>query len=65
MMGIFAITLIRVFPNGGIGTFNDTGIQVTLAYGDGSTVVEGDIGVSPFQFGSYSVDRQGELIANA
>lgn len=48
----------RVIPPGGIGAFNDTGIQLDLTYGDGSYGVNGNIGVSPFSFGSYQIERQ-------
>ena len=47
-------------PPPGIGTFNDTGIPLALYYGDRTFSVSGKIGVSPFQFGEYAVERQGE-----
>jgi len=51
----------RVNPPDGIGPFNDTGIPVQVLYGDGTYGVTGTIGVSPFTFGSYSVQRQAFL----
>lgn len=53
----------RVIPPGGIGAFNDTGIPLDLSYGDGSYGVEGTIGVSPFSFGPYQIERQAFLNA--
>ena len=49
----------RVAPPGGLGTFNDTGIPLSLGYGDGSYGVEGTIGVASFEFGDYKIERQG------
>ncbi|KAF9036300.1 aspartic peptidase domain-containing protein [Panaeolus papilionaceus] len=46
-----------------MGTFNDTGIPLSLLYGDGSYGVEGTIGVSPFEFGPYTVEKQAFLSA--
>jgi saccharopepsin len=54
---------LRVNPPGSIGPFNDTGISLQLLYGDGTYGVTGTIGVSPFAFGSYSVQRQAFLHA--
>ena len=48
----------RVDPPGGLGKFNDTGIDLELLYGDGSYGTKGTIGVAPFQFGSYHVAEQ-------
>lgn len=46
----------------GIGEpFNDTGLPLELLYGDGSYGVSGTIGVSPFAYGAYEVDRQGKV----
>ena len=45
-------------PPDGVGQFNDTGIELELLYGDGSYGTKGTIGVSPFQFGSYHIDKQ-------
>jgi len=53
----------RVNPPGGIGSFNDTGIPLQLLYGDGTYGAAGTIGVSPFTFGSYRVQRQAFLHA--
>lgn len=49
----------RVIPPGGIGQYNDTGIPLSLRYGDGSYGVDGTIGLAPFEFGPYKIDRQG------
>jgi len=49
-------------PPPGIGTFNDTGIPLELYYGDRTLSVSGTIGVSPFKFGEYTVERQGDFI---
>ncbi|KDR74825.1 hypothetical protein GALMADRAFT_141158 [Galerina marginata CBS 339.88] len=51
-------TDLWVIPTGGIGTFNDTGIQIDLRYGDGSYGTSGTIGVSPFEFGTYKIEKQ-------
>lgn len=45
-------------PPGGLGHFNDTGIELELLYGDGTYGTKGTIGVAPFQFGSYHIDKQ-------
>ncbi|KAG6844198.1 hypothetical protein H0H87_008984 [Tephrocybe sp. NHM501043] len=52
-----------VMPPGGIGTFNDTKIPLNLRYGDGSYGVNGTIGVSPFEFGPFKVEKQAFLSA--
>ena len=52
---------LRVNPPGDIGPFNDTGIPLQLLYGDGTYGVAGTVGVSPFTFGSYSIQRQAFL----
>ena len=52
------ISLHRVAPPGGIGEFNNTGIPIVL-HDDGSTLLNGIIGVSPFEFGPYKVEKQG------
>ena len=53
-------SLYRVYPPGGLGTFNDTGLPLELHYGDGSYGVSGTIGVAPFEFGDYKIDQQGD-----
>ena len=53
--------ILRVNPPDDIGPFNDTGIPLQVLYGDGTYGVAGTIGVSPFSFGSYSVQRQAFL----
>jgi hypothetical protein len=52
----------RVIPPGGIGQYNDTGIGLSLRYGDGSYGVDGTIGVAPFEFGPYTIEKQGLLV---
>jgi len=52
----------RVIPPGGIGDYNDTGIGLSLRYGDGTYGVEGTIGVAPFEFGPYRIEKQGLFI---
>jgi len=54
----FLTISFRVNPPGGIGKFNDTGIDLELLYGDGTYGTKGTIGVSPLQFGSYHIDQQ-------
>lgn len=49
----------RVIPPDDFGTYNDSGIPLSLGYGDGSYGVKGTIGVAPFEFGDYKIDQQG------
>jgi hypothetical protein len=51
----------RVDPLGGVGSYNDTRIPLSLNYGDGSYGVSGTIGIAPFEFGPYRVENQGLL----
>lgn len=55
----------RVIPPGGIGQFNDTGVGLSLLYGDGTYGVSGTIGVAPFEFGPYKIEQQGRFIPPA
>jgi len=57
-------TDLWVIPPGGLGDYNNTGIPLSLRYGDGTYGVDGYIGVAPFTFGSYSVEKQAFLHAN-
>ncbi|PPQ86178.1 hypothetical protein CVT25_006921 [Psilocybe cyanescens] len=56
-------TDLWVIPPGGLGIFNDTGLSLDLLYGDGSYGTSGTIGIAPFQFGSYHIERQAFLNA--
>ncbi|KIM38854.1 hypothetical protein M413DRAFT_447551 [Hebeloma cylindrosporum] len=58
-------TDLWVIPPNGIGEFNDTGIAIELLYGDGSYGTKGTIGVSPFQFGTYHIDKQAFMDATS
>jgi len=60
---LMLMRVCRVIPPGGIGNFNDTGIQLSLRYGDGSYGTDGTIGVAPFEFGSYKIEKQAFLNA--
>ncbi|KAF9473995.1 acid protease [Pholiota conissans] len=51
-------TDLWVMPPSGLGTFNNTGIPINLCYGDGAYGTSGTIGVSPFNLGAYTVERQ-------
>ena len=51
--------MARIIPPGGLGQYNDTGIPLSLRYGDGTYGVDGTIGLAPFEFGPYKIDRQG------
>ncbi|KAF8148451.1 aspartic peptidase domain-containing protein [Crassisporium funariophilum] len=51
-------TDLWVNPPGGVGDFNDTKIPIESFYGDGTYGVSGTIGVSPFTFGPYTVEKQ-------
>lgn len=50
---------LRVIPPGGIGPCNNTGIALSLRYGDGTYGVDGTIVLAPVQFGSYKIAKQG------
>ncbi|KAJ7512552.1 aspartic peptidase domain-containing protein [Mycena galericulata] len=55
-------TDLWVMPPEGLPTFNDTKLNATLRYGDGSDFVSGDIGVGQFQLGSaYTIPFQAFL----
>ncbi|KAF8062507.1 aspartic peptidase domain-containing protein [Lyophyllum atratum] len=56
-------TDLWVIPPGGVGQFNDTSIPLELLYGDGTYGVKGTIGVAPFEFGPYKVEKQAFLNA--
>jgi saccharopepsin len=46
-------------PPEGLPSFNDTTLNATLRYGDGSDFVTGDIGVGKFELDTYSIPFQG------
>ncbi|KAJ7255235.1 aspartic peptidase domain-containing protein [Mycena rebaudengoi] len=54
-------TDLWVMPPEGLTTFNDTGLNATLEYGDGSDFVIGDIGVGTFELNQYSIPAQAFL----
>ncbi|KAJ7698717.1 aspartic peptidase domain-containing protein [Mycena rosella] len=54
-------TDLWVMPPEGLPTFNDTLLNATLRYGDGSDFVTGDIGVGKFELGEYSIPFQAFL----
>jgi hypothetical protein len=55
--------LLRVKPPEGLPSFNDTKLNATLRYGDGTDFVTGDIGVGKFELGTeYSIPFQGVLL---
>ncbi|KAF7297291.1 Six-hairpin glycosidase [Mycena indigotica] len=54
-------TDLWVKPPEGLPTFNNTGLNATLRYGDGTDFVTGDIGVGEFKLGSYTVPLQAFL----
>ncbi|KAF7367163.1 Six-hairpin glycosidase [Mycena sanguinolenta] len=52
-------TDLWVMPPQGLANFNDTGLSTTVHYGDGSTFVEGEIGVGAFSLdGGVTVPYQ-------
>jgi hypothetical protein len=55
----YLLIAYRVIPPGGLGSYNDTGIPLSLKYGDGSYGVSGTIVIAPFELGSYRVEKQG------
>ncbi|KAF8990224.1 aspartic peptidase domain-containing protein [Cyathus striatus] len=44
--------------------FENTEISLNLQYGDGSYGVQGTIGVAPFEFGNFTIERQAFLYVN-
>ncbi|KAJ7222427.1 aspartic peptidase domain-containing protein [Mycena pura] len=54
-------TDLWVYPPEGLPHFNDTRLNATLRYGDGSDFVTGDIGVGEFQMAQYTIPFQGTL----
>ncbi|KAF9004738.1 aspartic peptidase domain-containing protein [Cyathus striatus] len=57
-------TDLWVMPPDGLGQFENTGIGLNLKYGDGSYGVQGTIGVAPFEFGNFTIERQAFLYVN-
>jgi len=57
-------TDLWVMPPDGLPSFNDTLLNATLRYGDGSDYVFGDIGVGKFQLNTYSIPFQAFLNVN-
>ncbi|PPR00386.1 hypothetical protein CVT26_009667 [Gymnopilus dilepis] len=58
-------TDLWVSPPSGVGQFQDTGLEIDLTYGNPSSplVIRGTIGVAPFEFGSYKIEKQAFLNA--
>ncbi|CAK5272868.1 unnamed protein product [Mycena citricolor] len=54
-------TDLWVMPPEGVPKFNDTHLNATLRYGDGSDYVFGDIGVGQFQLNQYTIPHQAYL----
>ncbi|KAF7307770.1 Six-hairpin glycosidase [Mycena kentingensis (nom. inval.)] len=54
-------TDLWVMPPEGLPSFNDTGLNATLRYGDGTDFVRGDIGVGEFKLDTYTIPFQGAL----
>ncbi|KAF8217792.1 aspartic peptidase domain-containing protein [Mycena galopus ATCC 62051] len=55
-------TDLWVMPPEGLPSFNDTRLNATITYGDGSDYVTGDVGVGEFQLGSaYTIPFQAFL----
>ncbi|KAJ7056849.1 aspartic peptidase domain-containing protein [Mycena amicta] len=48
-------------PPGGLPSFNDTKLNATVRYGDGSDYVTGNIGVGEFKMGEYTIPFQAFL----
>ncbi|KAF9004735.1 aspartic peptidase domain-containing protein [Cyathus striatus] len=47
-----------------LGRYNDSGIELSLLYGDGTYGVNGTIGTAPFEFGPYTIEHQAFLHGN-
>ncbi|KAJ6572010.1 aspartic peptidase domain-containing protein [Mycena capillaripes] len=54
-------TDLWVKPPEGLPSFNDTQLNATVTYGDGSDFVEGDIGIGKFELDTYSIPFQAFL----
>ncbi|KAJ7098351.1 aspartic peptidase domain-containing protein [Mycena epipterygia] len=54
-------TDLWVMPPEGLPSFNDTRLNATLKYGDGTDFVTGDIGVGTFELGQYTIPLQAFL----
>ncbi|KAJ7716090.1 aspartic peptidase domain-containing protein [Mycena metata] len=54
-------TDLWVKPPEGLPSFNDTKLNATLRYGDGSDFVSGDIGVGKFELDQYTIPFQAFL----
>ncbi|KAF7348504.1 Six-hairpin glycosidase [Mycena venus] len=54
-------TDLWVMPPEGLPSFNDTHLNATLRYGDGSDFVTGDIGVGQFELSQYTIPFQAFL----
>ncbi|KAJ7138448.1 aspartic peptidase domain-containing protein [Mycena crocata] len=54
-------TDLWVMPPEGLPSFNDTNLNATLRYGDGTDFVRGDIGVGKFELGEYTIPAQAFL----
>ncbi|KAJ7723432.1 aspartic peptidase domain-containing protein [Mycena metata] len=58
-------TDLWVKPPEGLPSFNDTKLNATLRYGDGSDFVSGDIGVGKFELDQYTIPFQVTKAADA
>ncbi|KAJ6584274.1 aspartic peptidase domain-containing protein [Mycena sp. CBHHK59/15] len=47
-----------VQPPGGIGSFNDTGANATIHYGDGSNFVNGNVGLASVEIAGHQIPTQ-------
>lgn len=54
----------RILPSSDIGNFNDTKIPAEIDFADDTNKVSGTIGVSKFEFGNHTVERQAFLYAS-
>ncbi|KAJ6578613.1 aspartic peptidase domain-containing protein [Mycena sp. CBHHK59/15] len=54
-------TDLWVMPPEGLPTFNDTKLNATLRYGDGTDYVTGDVGVGKFELAQYTIPFQAFL----
>ncbi|KAJ6469517.1 aspartic peptidase domain-containing protein [Mycena sanguinolenta] len=57
-------TDLWVMPPDNLPSFNDTHLNATIFYGDGSDFVAGDVGVGLFQLDTYSIPLQAFLYVN-
>ncbi|KAJ7469567.1 aspartic peptidase domain-containing protein [Mycena latifolia] len=55
---LWSVPFLALNPRGGVGAFNDTGVAHRIVYGDGSTYINGTIGLAEMVIAGRTISRQ-------